>query len=133
MLRFMATQEDVFPDAVTYLRIYFAGISGLLLYNIGSGILRAVGDTKRPLYFLILTSVLNIILDLLFVLVFRLGIAGVALATIISQFISAFLILVLLSRTQDIYRFVRYWLLAGSSARMTRTEKRSVGRCRKTS
>ena len=106
MLRFMATPEDVFPDAVTYLRIYFAGISGLLLYNIGSGILRAVGDTKRPLYFLILTSVLNIILDLLFVLVFRLGIAGVALATIISQFISAFLILVLLSRTQDIYRFV---------------------------
>ncbi|MCR5794662.1 MAG: MATE family efflux transporter [Solobacterium sp.] len=106
MLRFMATPEDVFPDAVTYLRIYFAGISGLLLYNIGSGILRAVGDTKRPLYFLILTSVLNIILDLLFVLVFRMGIAGVALATIISQFISAVLILALLCLTQDIYRFV---------------------------
>lgn len=106
MLRLMATPEDVFDNAVTYLRIYFAGIAGLLIYNIGSGILRAVGDTTRPLYFLILTSVMNIVLDLLFVLVFHLGIAGVALATIISQFVSAFLILILLTRTKDIYRFV---------------------------
>lgn len=106
MLRFMATPDDVFGEAVTYLRIYFAGISGLLIYNIGSGILRAVGDTTRPLYFLILTSVLNIILDLVFVIVFRLGIAGVALATIIAQFISAGLILVLLTGTKDVYRFV---------------------------
>lgn len=105
MLRLMATPEDVFPNAVTYLSIYFAGISGLLIYNIGSGILRAVGDTKRPLYFLILTSVLNIILDLLFVLVFHMGIAGAALATIISQFISAVLIMALLCLTSDIYRF----------------------------
>ncbi|MBQ9046478.1 MAG: MATE family efflux transporter [Solobacterium sp.] len=105
MLRFMSTPEDVFPEAVTYLRIYFAGISGLLIYNIGSGILRSVGDTTRPLYFLILTSVLNIILDLVFVIVFRLGIAGVALATIIAQFISAALILLLLTGTQDVYRF----------------------------
>ena len=105
MLRMMATPEDVFPEAVIYLRIYFAGISGLLIYNIGSGILRAVGDTTRPLYFLILTSVLNIILDLLFVIVFHMGISGVALATIISQFISAFLILYLLVKTKDIYRF----------------------------
>ena len=104
MLWFMATPEDVFPEAVTYLRIYFAGISGLLIYNIGSGILRAVGDTTRPLYFLILTSLLNIVLDLLFVIVFRLGIAGVALATIIAQFISAFLVLLLLTRSKDIYR-----------------------------
>ena len=105
MLRFMSTPEDVFPEAVTYLRIYFAGISGLLIYNIGSGILRSVGDTTRPLYFLILTSVLNIILDLVFVIVFRLGIAGVALATIIAQFISAALILLLLTGTQDVYKF----------------------------
>ncbi len=105
MLRFMATPDDVFGQAETYLRIYFAGISGLLIYNIGSGILRAVGDTTRPLYFLILTSVLNIILDLLFVIVFHMGIAGVALATIISQFISSFLILYLLTFTKDIYRF----------------------------
>ena len=104
MLHFMATPDDVFASAVTYLTIYFAGISGLLIYNIGSGILRAVGDTTRPLYYLILTSVLNIILDLLFVIVFHLGIAGVALATILSQFISAFLILYLLTMTKDIYR-----------------------------
>lgn len=105
MLHMMSTPEDVFANAVTYLRIYFAGISGLLIYNIGSGILRAVGDTTRPLYFLILTSVLNIILDLLFVIVFRLGIAGVALATIIAQFVSAILTMLLLLRTKDIYRF----------------------------
>ncbi len=105
MLRFMSTPEDVFADATTYLRIYFAGIAGLLIYNIGSGILRSVGDSTRPLYFLILTSVMNIILDLLFVLTFRMGIAGVALATIISQFVSAFLIMVLLVKTRDIYRF----------------------------
>ena len=105
MLHMMATPENVFPAAVTYLRIYFAGISGLLIYNIGSGILRAVGDTKRPLYFLILTSVLNIILDLMFVILFHMGIAGVALATIISQFVSAILIILLLTRTKDVYRF----------------------------
>lgn len=104
MLRFMSTPEDVFGDAVIYLSIYFAGITGLLIYNIGSGILRSVGDTTRPLYFLVLTSILNIFLDLLFVLVFRLGIAGVALATILAQFISAVLILRLLSRTEDVYR-----------------------------
>lgn len=106
MLRFMSTPDDVFGDAVIYLRIYFGGISGLLIYNIGSGILRAVGDTVRPLYFLILTSVLNILLDLLFVLGFKAGIAGVAYATVISQFISAALTLMLLTRTRDIYRLV---------------------------
>jgi putative MATE family efflux protein len=105
MLKLMSTPDNVFADADTYLRIYFAGIAGLLVYNMGSGILRAVGDTKRPLYFLILTSVLNIFLDLLFVLAFHQGIAGVAYATIISQAISAVLTLVLLIRTKDVYRF----------------------------
>ncbi len=104
MLNFMSTPEDVMAEATTYLRVYFAGISGLLIYNIGGGILRAVGDTTRPLYFLILTSILNIILDLTFVLLFKLGIMGVALATIISQFVSAFLILRLLTVTNDIYK-----------------------------
>lgn len=104
MLRFMATPEDVFGEATVYLQIYISGISGLLIYNMGSGILRAVGDTMRPLYFLILTSVLNIILDLVFVLGLHRGIEGVAWATIISQFISAFLILALLTRSRDIYR-----------------------------
>ncbi len=104
MLNFMSTPADVMEDASVYLRTYFAGIAGLLIYNMGSGILRAVGDTRRPLYFLVLTSILNIILDLVFVLGFHLGIFGVALATIISQFISAALTLLLLLRTHDIYR-----------------------------
>lgn len=104
MLRFMATPEDVFGEATAYLQIYIGGISGLLVYNMGSGILRAVGDTMRPLYFLIFTSVLNTLLDLLFVLGLHSGIEGVAWATIISQFISAFLILLLLTRSKDIYR-----------------------------
>ncbi len=104
MLRMMSTPADVFPEATTYLRIYFAGIAGLLIYNMGSGILRAVGDTTRPLYFLILTSLLNIVLDLIFVLWFSMGIAGVALATIIAQMISAVLTLRLLLTTEDIYR-----------------------------
>ena len=88
MLRFMATPDDVFADAATYLTVYLGGISGLLIYNIGSGILRAVGDTTRPLMFLMLTSILNIILDLLFVIAGHMGIAGVALATIISQILT---------------------------------------------
>ncbi len=106
MLRLMATPDDVFEDAVTYLTIYFYGFSGLLIYNMGSGILRAVGDTTRPLMFLILTSLLNIALDLAFVIGLRAGIAGVAWATIISQFISAVLTLRLLTRADDVYRLV---------------------------
>jgi len=105
MLRLMSTPEDVFPEAVVYLRIYFAGISGLLVYNMGSGILRAVGDSTRPLYFLIFTSVLNMLLDLFFVLAVKMGVAGAAVATILSQFLSAMLVLRLLTRTGDIYRF----------------------------
>lgn len=104
MLRFMSTPEDVMDAATVYLKIYFMGMLGLLIYNMGSGILRAVGDTKRPLLFLIFTSVVNAVLDLLFVIVFHAGIAGVAYATIIAQFISAGMILVLLSRTKEVYR-----------------------------
>ena len=104
LLRMMSTPEDVFEDATVYLRIYIGGISGLLIYNIGSGILRAVGDSTRPLYFLILTSLVNIVLDLLFVVVLGTGIAGAAIATILSQFLSAVLILLMLTRTKDIYR-----------------------------
>ena len=104
MLRLMSTPVDVIPDATVYLRIYFAGISGLMIYNMGSGILRAVGDSRRPLYFLVLTSVLNTVLDLFFVIALHAGIAGVAIATILSQFISAFLVMMLLTRTNDIYK-----------------------------
>ena len=106
LLHFMSTPEDVMPEATVYLRIYLGGISGLLIYNMGSGILRAVGDSTRPLYFLILTSLLNIALDLFFVLVLKMGVAGAAVATILSQFVSGALILVLLTRTKDIYRLV---------------------------
>ena len=102
----MATPEDVFDNAASYLNIYFAGISGLLIYNMGSGILRAVGNTTLPLMFLVLTSILNIILDLFFVICLHMGIEGVAYATILSQFISALLTLLLLSRTKEIYRLV---------------------------
>lgn len=106
LLRIMSTPADVFDEASEYLRIYFLGVSGLLIYNMGSGILRAVGDSTRPLYFLIITSLLNIVLDLTFVLAFHQGIAGVAWATIISQFISAVLTMLLLTRTHDIYRVI---------------------------
>ena len=89
LLRMMQTPEDVLAHASEYLQIYFAGLSGLLLYNMGAGILRAVGDTRRPLYFLIFSAVTNTILDLLFVTVFRMGVAGVAIAPILAQFASA--------------------------------------------
>ncbi len=104
MLRFMSTPDDVMEDAAAYLTIYFLGISGLLIYNMGSGILRAVGDTTRPLLFLIFTSLMNIALDLFFVLKLNAKIEGVAWATIIAQFISAALTLLLLTRTKEIYR-----------------------------
>ena len=104
MLRLMSTPDDVFEDAVTYLTIYFWGFSGLLIYNTGSGILRAVGDTTRPLMFLALTSLLNIVLDLAFVIGLKAGIAGVAYATVLSQLVSAALVLRLLTNTGEIYR-----------------------------
>ena len=93
LLRKMSTPADVFNEADIYLKIYFGGISGLLVYNMGGAVLRAMGDTRRPLYFLIFCSVLNIILDLVFVIYFHWGIAGVAIATILAQAISAILVL----------------------------------------
>lgn len=103
LLRMMSTPEDVFDEAKTYLDIYFSGIGGLLVYNMGSSILRAVGDSRRPLYFLIFSALLNTVLDLLFVIVFHMGIEGVALATIISQFVSALLILWVLTHDHGPY------------------------------
>ncbi|MCI9525446.1 MAG: MATE family efflux transporter [Lachnospiraceae bacterium] len=93
ILILMGTPEDVLGQAVLYIRIYFAGIPVLLLYNFGSSILRAVGDTKRPLYYLMAAGVINVILNLIFVIGCGLGVAGVALATVISQCISALLVL----------------------------------------
>ena len=103
MLKMMETPPDVFDEAKAYLTIYFSGMSGLLLYNMGAGILRAVGDSRRPLYFLAFSAGLNIVGDLLFVLVFDMGVAGVALATIIAQFCSAALVLYVLTRTKEPY------------------------------
>ena len=103
-LRMMGTPEDVMEYAVTYIEIYFGGMVFNLVYNMGSGILRAVGDSKRPLYFLILCTVLNLLLDLLFVPVVRWGVAGVGIATVVSQAISAVLIIVVLMRSNDVYK-----------------------------
>jgi len=106
LLRLMQTPADVIADSTTYLNIYFAGISGLMVYNMGSGILRAVGDSTRPLYFLIFSALTNIVLDLFFVIVVPLGVAGVALATIISQILSSILVLYSLTNTTAGYRIV---------------------------
>lgn len=107
-LRAMNTPEDIMPYALTYLRIYFVGMIPNLFYNVGTGILRAVGDSRRPLYFLIASTMINLVLDLLFVLEFHLGVMGVALATILAQTISAVMILVVLVRTSAPYRlFIR--------------------------
>lgn len=92
MLTAMSTPGDVLNDSILYLRIYFAGILFILIYNMGSSILRAIGDSKRPLYYLIICCILNIVLDLLFVVGFHMGIAGAAIATLISQAVSAFLV-----------------------------------------
>ena len=106
MLEMMDTPADVIGEAAEYLRIYFAGVAGLMFYNIGSGILRAVGDSRRPLYFLIFSAVMNIVLDLLFVCSFHMGVAGVAYATIISQILSAVLVIIVLMRSQEDYRLI---------------------------
>lgn len=102
-LHMMNTDPDVFAQAKTYLLTYFAGISGLLVYNMGSAILRAVGDSKRPLYFLIGSAGMNTVLDLVFVLAFGMGVFGVALATIIAQGVSAVLVLYVLTREKHSY------------------------------
>lgn len=104
MLLLLNTPSDVMQPAFEYLMVYFAGISGLLMYNMLTGIMRAVGDSKRPLIFLIISSLLNIGLDLLFVAVFKWGALGAGVATIISQFISAIMALVALVRSNADYR-----------------------------
>lgn len=93
LLGLMQTPPEVLELSALYLRIYFAGMVAMLVYNLGSSILRAKGDTKRPLYYLTFSGVINVILNLLFVIVFRMDVAGVALATVISQCISALLII----------------------------------------
>ncbi len=105
MVDMMGTPENVRPDTTTYLSIYFAGVAGLMLYNMGAGILRAVGDSRRPFYFLVVSAVMNTVLDLVFVIAFDMGVAGVALATILSQATSAVLVIVVLLRAGSAIRF----------------------------
>ena len=109
MLSLMGTPDDVIDQAALYLRIYFVGAPSLLVYNFGAAILRAVGDTRRPLYFLTLDGVLNVILNLVLVIVFSMGVAGVALATILSQTLPAWLIvLCLMHNTGPFLLVVQY-------------------------
>ena len=104
LLRFMKTPPMVMPESIAYLRIYFSGAMGMLIYNMGAAVLRAVGDSKRPFYYLVVCAVANTVLDLFFVIVLGMGVQGVALATILSQGISAALILITLLRTRDCIR-----------------------------
>lgn len=104
-LKAMDTPDNIMGDSVLYLRIYCLGLVGNLIYNMGAGILRAIGDSKRPLYFLIASCLTNIVLDIVLVLGFHMGVAGAAIATISSQFVSAFLVLAVLMRADDMYRF----------------------------
>ena len=104
LLTLMGTPEDVLGQAALYMRIYFVGMPAMMLYNFGAAILRSVGDTKRPLYFLTIAGVVNVILNLFLVIVFHLGVAGVAIATVISQVISAGLVAICLMKTNASYR-----------------------------
>ena len=106
LLGWMDTPADVMPHALPYLRIYFAGMIPSLIYNVGSGILRAVGDSRRPLYFLIVACLTNIVLDLLLVLGLRLGVTGAAVATVLSQTVAAALVVITLLRSETMFRLV---------------------------
>ena len=104
-LEWMGSPDGVIDLATQYLRIYFAGMTSMMVYNFGSAILRAIGDTKRPLYFLLISGVINVVLNLIFVIVFKMNVAGVALATIISQTVSAVLIVACLIRSEGNIHF----------------------------
>ncbi|RKJ41692.1 MATE family efflux transporter [Acutalibacter sp. 1XD8-33] len=103
-LRLLGVPEQIMGDALTYLNIYYGGILFCMIYNIGTGVLRAIGDSRMPLYVLIVCCLVNIVLDLLFVVVFHWGVLGVALATVLSQAVSALLIMLRLMLTQEAYR-----------------------------
>ena len=104
MLQWMGTPAEVLPNSIAYFRTYFMGSIAFVMYNIVMGILQATGDSKHPLYYLILSSIINVVLDLLFVGVFKWGVASAALATAISQAVSAILCFIRLVRTKDVYQ-----------------------------
>lgn len=105
-LAWMDTPEDVISHSVLYMRIYFGGMPFMMVYNFGSAVLRAVGDTRRPLYYLSIAGVVNVALNLIFVIVLSMGVAGVALATVVSQVISAVLVVRCLVKSDSEYRLV---------------------------
>lgn len=100
----MGVPDDIMDDAVLYMNVYYLGIIGNLIYNIGTGVLRAIGDSRMPLYVLIVCCLANVVLDLLFVVVFHWGVFGVAFATVLSQLISAVLLMIRLMGAQEAYR-----------------------------
>lgn len=106
LLRIVSCPEEVFDQACSYLRVYFVGTLFTSLYNIGSGVLRAVGNSRDPFIYLVISSVTNIVLDLLFVAVIPMGVLGAALATVISQLLSVCLTFGNMMRTDDVYKFV---------------------------
>lgn len=116
LLTLMDTPENVLPLSSQYLRIYFLGVPGTLLYNFGAAILRAFGDTKRPLFFLLISGVINLVLNLFFVIVCHLGVSGVAIATVVSQYVSLFLVVRCLVRATDCSKLVL------KDIRLTKTE-----------
>ncbi len=105
-LIWMGSPEDVLPLSTEYLMIYFIGTPANMAYNFGASILRSVGDTKRPLYFLTISGLVNVVLNLVLVIVFHMGVAGVAYATIISQILSAVMVIVYMMKSKDCVRFV---------------------------
>lgn len=119
ILQWMGTPEEVFDNSVVYFRIFFGGSLFNLVYNMGAGILRAIGDSRRPLYFLCVSSVINIVLDLVFVVVFGMGVEGVGYATVIAQMASAVLVVRALIRSDEAYRLELSKL---------RVDKRMMGR-----
>ena len=107
LLTMMNTPSEVMGPAVLYLRLYFIGLIGMMIYNMGAGILRALGDSRQPFYFLVFCSVVNIIFDLVFVINFRMGVAGVAIATLLAQGMSAVLVIRALKRLDSSYTLRR--------------------------
>lgn len=106
MLRLMGTPEDIMDYSIQYFKIYSIGMIPSLIYNMGASILRATGDTKRPLFYLIITCVINVVLDIIFIVGFKLEVAGAAIATVISQVISALIIIIVLYKSDEDYKFL---------------------------
>ena len=104
LLELMGTPDNVLGHAALYMRIYFIGMPALLVYNFGAAILRAVGDTRRPLYYLLFSGIINVILNLIFVIIFKMGVAGVATATVVSETISAGLVLRCLMKSEGMFQ-----------------------------